>query len=437
MILINLSACYVYCTTGHRIYLAYKLSKRKPDDNLHMLHSILFGKKSKAHNLKRNIGQFSGYVWAENELKPPLHNSLQEKQRAKIKERIDKCVKEKLIVFCDVLNIPINKGSVKKEELSVKLLEFLEAPHATTDVLLAEKEQKAKKRTKKATPSKSPGETSAGTPAKVACGHLIVFGNNVSLTLKKQTPQSGKKRKQSSDVEEDDKAELSDAKDDSQEEEDVAVANSGSDDEVDKSEEEEDTSKARKSSSKKSVKEGSVAKAGVKTPSAKKTSAKAAKSSEKSPKSLVPKKSVADQDSASLSKSSQPATKKQKTGNEKQDTKGKTASKTSKAPVKDQVKGKSSKKSKGEPSREDMHAVVVKILKEVDFNTATLSDILRQLGTHFGLDLMHRKAEVKDIITDVINNMSDEEDGGEEDDNDGDGDDAGKDSDASNDDDAE
>ena len=43
-------------------------------------------------------------------------------------------------------------------------------------------------------------------------------------------------------------------------------------------------------------------------------------------------------------------------------------------------------------------------------------------GTHFGLDLMHRKAEVKDIITDVINNMSDEEDEGEEADNDGDGD---------------
>jgi len=28
-------------------------------------------------------------------------------------------------------------------------------------------------------------------------------------------------------------------------------------------------------------------------------------------------------------------------------------------------------------------------------------------GTHFDVDLMHRKAEVKDIITDVINNMSD------------------------------
>jgi protein DEK len=77
-------------------------------------------------------------------------------------------------------------------------------------------------------------------------------------------------------------------------------------------------------------------------------------------------------------------------------------------------KGKTSKKAKAEPSREEMHAVVVDILKEVDFNTvsstfvqhhidwfvkvllchfkctvflmmqATLSDILRQLGMiHF------------------------------------------------------
>ena len=32
-------------------------------------------------------------------------------------------------------------------------------------------------------------------------------------------------------------------------------------------------------------------------------------------------------------------------------------------------KGKNSKKSKAEPSRKEMHAVIVDILKEVDFNT--------------------------------------------------------------------
>lgn len=35
------------------------------------------------------------------------------------------------------------------------------------------------------------------------------------------------------------------------------------------------------------------------------------------------------------------------------------------------VEGKSSKKAKKEPTREEMHAVVVNILKEVDFNTVS------------------------------------------------------------------
>jgi protein DEK len=77
--------------------------------------------------------------------------------------------------------------------------------------------------------------------------------------------------------------------------------------------------------------------------------------------------------------------------------------------------GQSRKKGKKEPTRKELHVVVTKILKEVDFNTATLSDILRKLGSHFGIDLMHRKAEVKDIITDAINEMSDDDDEKEED----------------------
>ncbi|PPE00471.1 hypothetical protein GOBAR_DD02484 [Gossypium barbadense] len=64
-------------------------------------------------------------------------------------------------------------------------------------------------------------------------------------------------------------------------------------------------------------------------------------------------------------------------------------------------KSKSSKKPKPEPSREEIHKT-------------TLSDILQQLGIHFDQDLMHRKAKVKDIITNVINNMSDEDEEGNE-----------------------
>lgn len=91
--------------------------------------------------LKRNIGQFSGFVWSEQEVtKKNIHHLVnrclvpgtrsafvlrelcvcftmffqEEKQRAKTKEKIDKCVKDKLIDFCDVLDIPINKSNVKK-----------------------------------------------------------------------------------------------------------------------------------------------------------------------------------------------------------------------------------------------------------------------------------------------------------------------------------
>lgn len=31
-----------------------------------------------------------------------------------MREKLDKCVKEKLVYFCDLLNIPINKATAKK-----------------------------------------------------------------------------------------------------------------------------------------------------------------------------------------------------------------------------------------------------------------------------------------------------------------------------------
>lgn len=38
----------------------------------------------------------------------------EEKQRARTKEKLDKCIKEKLVFFCDVLDIPINRSHIKK-----------------------------------------------------------------------------------------------------------------------------------------------------------------------------------------------------------------------------------------------------------------------------------------------------------------------------------
>lgn len=51
--------------------------------------------------------------------------------------------------------------------------------------------------------------------------------------------------------------------------------------------------------------------------------------------------------------------------------------------------------------------------------------LLNCSGSHFGLDLMHRKGEIKAIITDVIENMSNDDE--EEDEDDGeDTEDSGK-----------
>ncbi|CAN0906033.1 DEK domain-containing chromatin-associated protein 2 [Linum grandiflorum] len=84
--------------------VAFKLSKRKSDETLQMLHTLLYGKKGKVQSMKRNIGKFSGFVWTGNE----------EKQKSRVKEKLDKFVKEKLLDFCDVLNIQVTKATVRK-----------------------------------------------------------------------------------------------------------------------------------------------------------------------------------------------------------------------------------------------------------------------------------------------------------------------------------
>lgn len=39
---------------------------------------------------------------------------LQDKQKIKVKEKFDKCNKEKLLEFCDLLDIPIAKATTRK-----------------------------------------------------------------------------------------------------------------------------------------------------------------------------------------------------------------------------------------------------------------------------------------------------------------------------------
>ncbi|KAK8953424.1 hypothetical protein KSP40_PGU013504 [Platanthera guangdongensis] len=133
--------------------VAYKLARKKPVD-LKFLHHILFGRRGKIVEFKNHILQFSGFAWPESE----------EKQRAKIKEKLDKCIKDDLLDICDLLDMTLSKTSIKKEEIIAKLVEFLEAPRATTDVILAEKDQSEKSRKRKR-PTGSASRSSGGTPA--------------------------------------------------------------------------------------------------------------------------------------------------------------------------------------------------------------------------------------------------------------------------------
>ncbi|VVB16095.1 unnamed protein product [Arabis nemorensis] len=101
--------------------VAYKLSRKKSDEVLKLLHTILFGgRRGKAAQIRTNILRFSGYTWQGDE-----------------------------------------------EDIVAKLFEFLEKPHATTDVLIYEKEKGAKR---KRTPKKSSpaaGSSSSKRSSKV------------------------------------------------------------------------------------------------------------------------------------------------------------------------------------------------------------------------------------------------------------------------------
>ncbi|KAF2531442.1 hypothetical protein F2Q70_00031390 [Brassica cretica] len=90
--------------------VAYKVTRKTSDENLKLLHTILFARRGKAAQIKTNILGFSGFVWHGNE----------EKAEEKIKEKLDKCNKEKLWEFCDLFDIHITKATTKKVSMHMK-----------------------------------------------------------------------------------------------------------------------------------------------------------------------------------------------------------------------------------------------------------------------------------------------------------------------------
>ncbi|KAG0498500.1 hypothetical protein HPP92_003191 [Vanilla planifolia] len=422
--------------------VAFKLSKRKIDESLQVLHRILFGRQANVHFVKRNILQFSGFVWNPNE----------DKDRLRVKEKLEKCNKDRLLEFCNLLDIHMPKVATKKEEVSGKLLEFLESPHVTREVLLSE-HKKGKKR-RKVAKGVSQGDLGKASSVKEKKG----LKKSVDGKAKKGHSKSSQAKEEDHiDDETIDKKEVSAEEKSDAAEETSAHSNSEAAEVGNEPEDPEQTKKSvdvqtdvhkddepeKKSplkvvsptKTKKSLSGSASMEADTegKTKSFTKGSKDKENSSRKRNEKASPKKvskrtskrkvsqkksdSGSDPGSSDISKKDKKKGRKRSQETDLENTKEskKRAAKGSKNVEKKLVKDKNAS---DVPSTEQLRAVAQEILEEVDFNVATLADIIRQLGVHFNTDLMDRKAEIKKLLEEVINEMTDGEE--EEDAEDGD-----------------
>ncbi|XP_038903138.1 ABC transporter F family member 4 [Benincasa hispida] len=374
--------------------VAFKLSRKKTDDIFRLLHTILFGRRGKAFQIKSNISRFSGFVWHGDE----------EKQKNKVKEKFDKCNKEKLLELCDVLDIPVVKATTRKEDIIGKLIEFLIAPHATTTVLLAEKEKLSKgKKRKRAVKGgiSTPGDSSSRNSAKSRRKRGKSARSEMTKNLSDEDDESEEEKEAE---EENDKENENGTTEKSDDELSEQPESEDINDPTDESEEE----RPRASSKSSSKKRGSVGKARSKkvTGSNKSDSAKS-----------TTKKSSASRAKVDGSDASPKVFSRKK--NSEKESKALTPPKSAakEKPGKKIVKGKEkTKEEKTRPSDDELREAICEILKVVDFTTATFTDILKQLARQFKMDLTTQKSSIKLMIQEELTKLADEaeeEDGGE------------------------
>ncbi|KAG5390039.1 hypothetical protein IGI04_031580 [Brassica rapa subsp. trilocularis] len=374
--------------------VAYKVTRKKSDETLKLLHTILFGgRRGKAPQVKTNILSFSGFVWHGNE----------EKAKEKIKEKFEKCIKDKLVEFCEMLDIHVTKATTK-EDIVTKLFEFLEKPHAKGDAPASEKEKSSKGAKRKRTPKKS-------SPA------AVTSSSKRSAKSQRKSEEGTKAAKKglalSEDESEEEKEEEKQEKEQksAEEEENVNGIPDKSEDEApqpseseekDESEEEETPKKKKKRGSKLSAeKKESAGRARNKKAS---VAAKASPPEKVTQKRSSAKRKKTDDDSDTSPKASSKRKKSEKATKASTSTPSKSASKE-KPEVKGAGKGK--EKTKG-PSDKVLKNAIIKILKRVDFNTATFTDIIKELGKEFKDDLTPRKLSIKLVIQSELTKLAEE-----------------------------
>ncbi|THG21565.1 DNA ligase 1 isoform X2 [Camellia sinensis] len=378
--------------------VSYKLSKRKTDDTLKLLHTILFGRRGKAAQVKSNISRFSGFVWNDNE----------EKQKIKVKEKLDKCIKEKLLEFCDVLDMPVTKANTRKEDIVAKLIDFLVAPHALTTELLAEKEQSSKGKKRKREVKRS-ASTSGSTPSKRSAKSRKRI-ENASKETENMLETEDELDKEEEEEEEHEEEETVNGVPESSES-DVPEENKDESEE----ESEEDTGKYKRGSKNSSAKKKSSGKTKTKkvatlkksTPPTKKTPLKSTPPTKRTPLKSSSNRSKVDDSSDSPKtfsrKKRTEVVKEKSTAPKKPASMEQTGKKV--------AKGKDKPKEvKLRPSDDELRKAICEILKEVDFNTATFTDILKQLAGRFKMDLTPRKASIKFMIQEELTKLADEAD---------------------------
>ncbi|KAH8494133.1 hypothetical protein H0E87_020769 [Populus deltoides] len=365
--------------------VAFKLSRRKADDTFKLLHTILFGRRGKALQIKSDISRFSGFVWHQNE----------GKEKSKVKEKFEKCNKEKLLEFCDVLDIPITKVTAKKEDVVTKLLDFLVVPHATTSDLLAEIEkEKVSKKRKRVAKSSTSGSTPSKRSAKftycVPVGSKDMLGGRErrreGATSRRKAADNSKRRDEKSTSDTEDESEEEKAEEDEEEEEqeqenveeqnengaleksDAEISEHSESEEKNESveESEENSGKCKKEVGYIIEKKAPYGKAKTRIS----VSHKSSPSVKRTPKKSSSKHILSDEDSDASPKVS-PMKKTEK------------VNKLEKGKEKAKVK-----ENKLMPSDDELRDAICEILKEVDFDTATFTDILKLLGMYFLLSLV-------------------------------------------------
>eukprot|EP00252_Welwitschia_mirabilis_P000459 TRINITY_DN1044_c0_g1_i1.p1 TRINITY_DN1044_c0_g1~~TRINITY_DN1044_c0_g1_i1.p1 ORF type:complete len:554 (+),score=178.30 TRINITY_DN1044_c0_g1_i1:330-1991(+) len=390
--------------------VVFKLSKRKGSDEvLKHLHVFLYGRRAKPFHIKSNILQFSGFVWRENE----------EKMRTRLKEKLEKYNKDVLYNVCDILDVRNVKGTSKKEEIVHELIEFLESPHVTTEIRLEDKAQALKDKKKRKRGKEARGK-----------------GRSSGKASRKRRKTDTKKNKNEADHKEEERGAEEEAEAEATEKG-VVSYNAEEEDAVESEREEDDDDYDTKKRSKRSSKRGPKKR---KTADSSKNKSKGAVvSPQKSLKS--PTKAKLLKDDASAEESAQPsnspsskvfsrkgkrvATESEKSPPEaKKQGRKKTSTPVNKSNSKEKGTDSKDSDSKGFPSDDEVRGEIRNILKQVDFNTATFTDILKRLAVHFECDFSEIKARIKSMIQEELSNLA-EGDDDEDQSGDGNGEQAG------------